>query len=107
MSSSGLIVQFPIVGSSFGCERTLRSLEIQRAGVDAVAQTCRFGAVGKHVAEMAAAARAENLGAVHSVRRVEPRLDAVQRGRLEEARPAGAGVEFRVGAEELGAAAGA
>ena len=39
--------------------------------------------------------------------RVDALLDRVERGRLDEARPPRAGVELRVGAEELRAAAGA
>ena len=83
------------------------ALQFERAGVDAVALPGRAGAVREDVAEMAAAGGAHHLGAHHAVARVGLG-DRRSRGRrLDEARPAGAGVELRVGAEELGAAAGA
>ena len=55
---------------------------------------------------MAATGGAGDLGADHPVARVDVRVDALERGGLDEARPAGAGVELGVGAEQLRAAAG-
>src|SRR5262245_34900583 len=83
------------------------ALEVERAGVDAVAQARRAGAVGEDVAEVAAAARTRHLRPHHPVGRVDLRVDAVERGRLDEARPAGARVELRLGAEQLRPTAGA
>src|SRR5918994_625837 len=82
-----------------------RALEIERAGVDAVAEARRVGPVVEHVTEVAAAGRAHDLRARHPVARVRLGDDAVEGGRLEEARPAAARLELRVGAEELRAAA--
>src|SRR3954451_7090809 len=42
-------------------------LQLQRGGIDAVAQAGRAGAVLEDVAEMAVALRAKNLGADHAV----------------------------------------
>src|SRR5688572_3286662 len=81
------------------------ALEIERAGVDAVAQARRLRPVLEHVTEMAAARGAHHLGARHPVARVRLGDHAVQRRRLVEARPAASRLELRVGAEELGAAA--
>ena len=81
------------------------AIEVQRAGVDAVAQAGRVRAVVEDVAEVAAAALADDLGAAHEEAVVGPGLDRVVVHRVEEARPAGAGVELGVGAEQLCAAA--
>ena len=59
------------------------------------------------MAQVAAAAGAHDLGADHAVRRSVPQLDGLGDRGVGEARPAGAGVELVVGAEQLGAAAGA
>ena len=83
------------------------ALEVERARVDAVAQAGRVRAVVEDMAEVAAARRAHDLGANHPVARVGLRDDAVERRRLEEARPAAARLELRVRAEELRPAAGA
>src|SRR5947207_12138698 len=50
-------------------------LEIHRDAVDAVALMGRRRAVGKHVAEMAAAAATMHLGALHAVAAVRGRFD--------------------------------
>ena len=51
-------------------------VELERAGVDAVAQAARLaGAVVEHVAEVPAAGAAHDLGAAHEQRVVRPRLD--------------------------------
>src|SRR5215217_4585033 len=80
------------------------SVEIERGGVDAVAQTRRRRAVREDMAEVAAAAGAQDLGAHHAVRRVNLLLDRVRAARREERGPATARVVLRVGAEELGSA---
>ena len=72
-------------------------VELERAGVDAVAQAARLaGSVVEDVAEVAAAGAAQDLRAAHEQRVVGPRLDGGGDGRLGEARPAGAGVELGV-----------
>src|SRR4051794_30061335 len=81
-------------------------VELERAAVDAVADPCRVRAVVEHVAQVPAAARAQHLGASHAVAHVALGLHGVALGRLVEARPARAGRELRVRAEQLGAAAG-
>ncbi len=58
------------------------------------------------MAEVAAARGADDLGAGHPVARVDTRLDRVELGGLDEARPAGARVELRIRAEELRPAPG-
>src|SRR3954452_25242578 len=81
-------------------------LEVERAGVDAVAQPARIArAVVEHVPEVAAAALADDLRAAPAVGGVLAGLDRVGELRLREARPARAGLELRPGVEELGAAA--
>src|SRR5262249_45664866 len=82
-----------------------RRLQGQRAGVDAVALPGRARPVREDVPEVAAAGRAGDLGADHPVAAVDVRVDALERHRLDEARPACARVELRLGAEELRAAA--
>src|SRR5438034_146261 len=82
-------------------------LQLQRRRIDAVAQAGRAGAVVEDVAEMAAAFRAQHLGADHAVADIVFLVDmAIRRGR-GKARPAAAGIEFRVGFEQRLAAAGA
>src|SRR5690242_15445372 len=89
--------------------RVLRALrlQIESARVDAVAQPGGVGTVVEHVPEMASAAAAQDLGALHEQASVLAGLDVLGDGRLVEAGPSGAGVELRVGAEQLGAATGA
>src|SRR5205085_8215701 len=84
-----------------------RSLEVERERVDAVALPGRVRPVREHVSEVRVARRAANLDAPHAVALVHLGLDRVLVHRLEEARPAGAGVELRIRAEELGAAGAA
>src|SRR5438270_7530509 len=79
--------------------------ELQGTAVDAVAQAGWLRAVREHVAQVAAAAAADDLGAGHPVARVGVGLDRFGEGRLGEARPPGARLELGVGAEQVGAAA--
>src|SRR4051794_14877416 len=79
-------------------------LEVERERVDAVALAGRVRPVGEHVAEVRVAGRAAHLDPAHPVGLVDLDLDRVLLGRLEEARPPGAGVELGLRAEELGAA---
>src|SRR4051794_28562690 len=81
-------------------------LQLERTGVDAVALTGRTRPVREHVAEVAAARGAGDLGAGHPVGRVDVGVDALEIHRLDEARPAGARVELGVGPEQLRATAG-
>ena len=82
------------------------ALEIERGRVDAVALARRAGPVVEDVAEMTSAGRARDLGASHPMARVGLGDDAVEVGGLDEARPAGPGVELVLGAEELRPATG-
>src|SRR5918994_6914052 len=75
-----------------------RALEVERAGVDAVAEAGRCRPVLEHVPEMTPARRAHHLGANHPVARVRLGDDALERGRLEEARPPASRLELRIGA---------
>ena len=59
------------------------------------------------MAEMATAFGAEHLGANHAVARIVLLVDMALDGRLGEARPAAAGIEFGIGLEQHIAAAGA
>src|SRR4051812_48323172 len=101
-------------GSSWNARRwslsggdNLRALlQVERAGVDAVALAGRPGAVREHVPQVAAAGAARHLGADHAVAAVLVHLDVRVLPRLGEAGPARAGLELGVGAEQLGAAAG-
>src|SRR6185503_14261852 len=85
----------------------LRLLELERRGVHAVAQARGLGAVVEDVPEVRVATRAQHLGALREPAVVLLLRDVLLRHRLEEARPAGAGVELGLGAEERQAAAGA
>src|SRR5262249_47638324 len=84
-----------------------RGLERQRARVDAVPVACRGGPVVEDVAQVAAAAAADDLGAAHEQAVVRPQLDRLGERRLVEAGPPGARVELGVRAEQLAPAAGA
>src|SRR5215469_8950181 len=84
-----------------------RGLERQRARVDAVPLAGRLGTVVEHVAEVAAAAAADDLGAPHEQAVVRPQFDRLSDRGLVEAGPPGARVELGVRAEQLGVAAGA
>src|SRR4029079_9291139 len=80
--------------------------EVERAGVDAVAQPALVArTVVEHVAEVAAAVLADDLRAAHAVRVVLAHLDVLVQLGLGEARPAGAGLELGRRVEQLGAAA--
>src|SRR4051795_13369267 len=83
------------------------AVKVERDRVDAPALPGRARAVVEHVAEVRAAAAAQHLRAGHPVGVVLARLDRLGDRRLGEARPAGAGVELRVRAEQLVAAGGA
>ena len=95
-------------------QRTLRHpgsalrIELQRGRVDAVAQAGRLRAVVEDVAEVAAAASRScaSVRVMKNERSVSVATAAGSAG-CEEARPAGARLELRVGAEQLGSAAGA
>ena len=65
----------------------LVGFEVQRAGVDAVAQAGRVRAVVEHVTEMAAAALAHDLGAAHAEAAVlaQPRCSRPRRARRSSA----------------------
>src|SRR2546428_12336433 len=84
----------------------LPSVELQSAGVDAVAVARGGRAVVEDVAEMAAASLAGHLGAVHAVAGVGVQLDVRPVGRLGEAGPAGPRVELGAGIEQLRPASG-
>src|SRR5262245_60844417 len=90
-------------GARAGADRRALLLRLVRQGrgVDAVAEPGRRRAVIEDVAEVPAAARALQLDALHA-ERVVLELDhvALRVGR-PEARPAGAGLELLVGAEQL------
>src|SRR5215469_5999033 len=83
-----------------------RGLERQRARVDAVPLAGRPGTVVEDVAEVAAAAAADDLGAPHEQAVIRPQFDRLGDRGLVEAGPPGARVELGVRAEQLGAAAG-
>src|SRR5882757_10169343 len=93
--------------TSGGASRQLLRLQLQRRRIDAVAQARRAGAVVEDVAEMAAAFRAQHLGADHAVADVALLVDMAVDCRRRKTRPAAAGIEFWVGFEQRLAAAGA
>src|SRR4051794_36875218 len=97
---------FIIHRSSFSI--SLRSFvlldELERRRVHAVAQACRARAIIEDVAEMRGAAAAQHFVAHHAVARVALRLDVVFINGLVKTRPAGAGIELGVRAEQLQAA---
>ena len=64
------------------------------SGANAIAQSGGTRPVWKNVSQVAAAARAHLLDAHHSIARVAQPPDVCRVVRLEEARPAGAGIEF-------------
>src|SRR3546814_17702219 len=82
-------------------------IQLQRRRIDAIAQAGRLRPIRKHVAEMCVTARAQYLDAAHAVRAVLARNHCFIRGRIEEARPAGAGLELGVGIEQRQIAADA
>ena len=75
--------------------------ELQRCGIDAIAQAGRFGAVLEDVPEMGAAAGAMDLGAAREQAIVFFGADVIFDDRLKEARPAGAGIKLGVGTEQV------
>ena len=81
--------------------------EAQRHPIHAVAKAGRLRAVVEDVAEMRIAERAGDRGAHHAEGLVLDLDDVLLGDRLPEARPAGAGIELRVGIEERGVAADA
>src|SRR5215210_9056069 len=82
-------------------------LELQRQGVDAVALTGGAGAVVEDVAQVRAAAGAQDLGARHAEAAILLQADGLGHRGLREARSARPGIELRVGREQLGAAGAA
>src|SRR5439155_1432633 len=82
-------------------------LEVQRGGVDAVPLPARAGAVVEDMSQVPAAISADDLGATHEQAVVRTQLHGLRHCGLGEAGPAGAGVELRLGAEQLRPAGGA
>src|SRR5205814_3177470 len=74
--------------------------ELQRFGIETVAQASRFRSVLENVAEVRIAARTEDLRTGHAVAHVRFLPHIFLRRRLKEARPPGAGFEFRVALEQ-------
>src|SRR5882724_8185573 len=74
--------------------------EDERFGVDAISQASGGGPVIENMAEMAVAASAQNLRADHAVAAVCMRDNVLLGHKLEEAGPAGAGVELAMGGEQ-------
>ena len=77
-------------------ESSSTSVNVERLRVHAVPLPRRQRAVREHVAEMAVAARAQDLDAHHAVAAIRLGRDVLVGDRLEEARPAGARIELRV-----------
>src|SRR5262245_55949457 len=96
----------PAVATAPGL-RAVVGLQRERRGVHAVAQAGRPRSVLEHVAKVAATGRAHGLGPGHEERSIRLGGDGALVDRGEEARPAGPGLVLRLGAEELGATAGA
>src|ERR1700691_5410415 len=71
-------------------------LESQRAGVDAVAVAGRPRPVVEDVAQVTTATSADHFGPAHEQAVVGPQFHRLGDRGLEEARPAGAGVELGV-----------
>src|SRR3954471_6503681 len=84
-----------------GFTPSLRLIKLQRHGIHAIPEPGRSRAVIEDVAQVAAAAAANDFIALHAVTRVGGDGHFVRCDRLEETRPAGTGFEFGVGAEEL------
>src|ERR1700761_2029605 len=87
--------------SSFRLIAARGRLEGRRGRVDAVTLPGRARAVTEDVTQVPAAAAAADLGAAHEHAVVRAQLDRVGHGGLEEARPAGTGVELGVRPEQL------
>jgi hypothetical protein len=75
-------------------------LKFQGRGVDTITQPCRSRSVGKDMAEMAIAFRAQHFGAHHAMRHVAFLRDMSVARRRSEARPAAAGIELGIGFEQ-------
>src|SRR5262245_57819173 len=75
-------------------------LEVERRGVDAVAQPGRPWAVGEEVAKVGAAVRAHDLGSRHAQREVALLGYAALLDDVVERRPAGARIELRARVEQ-------
>src|SRR5829696_9153238 len=82
-------------------------VEVEAAGIHAVALAGGPRAVREHMAEVTTTALADDLLAHHAVRDVALDLDRVGDQRLGEARPAGARVELGRRVEQLGTTTGA
>jgi len=76
-------------------------LEFEGDRVHAVALARRPGTVIEEMAEVAAAPGARHLGASHPEAPILVKLDRSPSDRLEEARPTGARLVFRIGTEQL------
>src|SRR4051812_12276306 len=76
-------------------------VELERARVDAVSKSGRFGSIFEHVPEVATAPSARDLRSNHAVTGVHVQVDRLPQGGFEEARPAGARFELRLRIEEL------
>src|SRR5690242_8853062 len=100
MDSAGVRRALGSASSQHVRQGVARFDEAQLHRVQAVALASRRRAVGKHVAEVAAAARADLLGAHHAVAGVADIADVRLVVRPEEARPARARIELAVGAEQ-------
>src|ERR1700744_1392493 len=85
----------------------LRRIELQRAGVHAVALTGWPRTVGEDVAQVTPAAPALDLGADHAVAAVLHQFDVFGHRGLIEAGPPGPGFELGARGKQLRAAAGA
>src|SRR2546430_1564982 len=82
-------------------------VQLQRGGVDAITEPGRGRAVREDVPEVAAARRAQHLGAHHAVTCVGLLLHGLLARRRGERGPAAAGVVLCIRVEQLRAAAGA
>src|SRR5262245_3812337 len=88
-------------GASSRLRRALLFLvKSQRRGVHAIAESRRFGTIGKYVPQVSVATPAEHLVASLAVAGVDLRIYVLRRDRRGEARPAGAGVEFHTRAKQ-------
>src|SRR5262245_52199570 len=89
----------PYVVSAFRRTNSGRRIEVERHPVDAVAQPGGRRPVREHVPEVPAALAAVHLRTRHAVAAIHGGADGAL-GRREEARPAGAALEFPLGDEE-------
>src|SRR5690606_22439828 len=78
--------------------------ELERSGIDAVAQAGRLRSVREHMPQVGVAAGAKRLDPAHAVAGVQRLVDAVLGQRLVKARPAATGFIFGVGTEQRRAA---